>query len=479
MRNFADCVVCSLAAVTLCAGASNASPDCGWELEAVEGNGVRLFAAAADDVGGLWVAGRSSGLSFPFPSLNFVARWDGQQWVSSDVPQPALTVDKDQSLRGIASLGPNGAIAVGARDSLTGNFTVPQSMRWDGSSWQLLDSPPEAIENGNGSGGFDDVSSAGDTIWAVGTRAGLAPGGNDEPLTRMFATRLVESEWEGFILPVFDEVQSQGGASYRAGAIAGTAADDVWVGGIVFQQGPGPEGAVLAHWDGSAWTWTDVWPLLGNSSSEISDLVAIESDNVWAVGDELDVEAERNIAVLLHWDGSTWSRFDAPVESVNVELRAVIARGSNDVFAAGTAFGTEFPGGGPPEAYVLHFDGVDWTRVPNSELVPESQFFAGAIAGDDELWLVGRANDLPLDGLAQRAGPCGEACRADCAPDNGDGTFGNGIVNVDDLLAVINAFGQSGGPCDTAPANGDGTFGNGIVNVDDLLGVINALGPCP
>jgi hypothetical protein len=70
------------------------------------------------------------------------------------------------------------------------------------------------------------------------------------------------------------------------------------------------------------------------------------------------------------------------------------------------------------------------------------------------------------------------ACPADCAPDNGDGTFGNGVVNIDDLLAVINAFGQLGGPCDIAPDNGDGTFGNGIVNIDDLLGVINAFGPC-
>ncbi|MCA9295113.1 MAG: hypothetical protein KC983_01325, partial [Phycisphaerales bacterium] len=58
-------------------------------------------------------------------------------------------------------------------------------------------------------------------------------------------------------------------------------------------------------------------------------------------------------------------------------------------------------------------------------------------------------------------------CPTDCAPDNGDGTFGNGIVNIDDLLSVINDFGANGGPCDNTPDNGDGTFGNGIVNIDD------------
>ncbi|MCA9296789.1 MAG: hypothetical protein KC983_09730, partial [Phycisphaerales bacterium] len=61
----------------------------------------------------------------------------------------------------------------------------------------------------------------------------------------------------------------------------------------------------------------------------------------------------------------------------------------------------------------------------------------------------------------------------------GDGTFGNNEVNIDDLLAIINAFGALGGPCDIAPDNGDGTFGNGAVNIDDVLAVINAFGPCP
>jgi len=76
--------------------------------------------------------------------------------------------------------------------------------------------------------------------------------------------------------------------------------------------------------------------------------------------------------------------------------------------------------------------------------------------------------------------PCPQPalCPADCAPANGDGTFGNGIVNVDDLVAVINALGTGPGPCDIAPDNGDGTFGNGAVNVDDLFEVLNAFGDC-
>ncbi|MEM7230189.1 MAG: VCBS repeat-containing protein [Planctomycetota bacterium] len=64
-------------------------------------------------------------------------------------------------------------------------------------------------------------------------------------------------------------------------------------------------------------------------------------------------------------------------------------------------------------------------------------------------------------------------CIADITP-----VPGNNEVNIDDLIAVINAFGPCpiGPPCvtDITPAGG-----NGETNVDDLIAVINAFGPCP
>jgi hypothetical protein len=66
----------------------------------------------------------------------------------------------------------------------------------------------------------------------------------------------------------------------------------------------------------------------------------------------------------------------------------------------------------------------------------------------------------------------GEAlpCDADIAPHN---TAGDGLVNVDDLLMVINAWGACVREC-PADITADNT-----VNVDDLLAVINAWGVCP
>ena len=55
-------------------------------------------------------------------------------------------------------------------------------------------------------------------------------------------------------------------------------------------------------------------------------------------------------------------------------------------------------------------------------------------------------------------------------PDCDADVDGNGVVNVDDLVAVILAWGT-----DDAAADVDG---NGIVDVDDMVAVILASGAC-
>jgi hypothetical protein len=59
----------------------------------------------------------------------------------------------------------------------------------------------------------------------------------------------------------------------------------------------------------------------------------------------------------------------------------------------------------------------------------------------------------------------GTRCPADIAG-------GDGLINIDDLLLVINFWGQGGG----APGDANG---NGSVDIDDLLLIINAWGACP
>jgi hypothetical protein len=64
----------------------------------------------------------------------------------------------------------------------------------------------------------------------------------------------------------------------------------------------------------------------------------------------------------------------------------------------------------------------------------------------------------------------GPPCAGDISPTNG----GDNVVNIDDLLQALLAW----GPCSSPLCLGD-TDHNGIVNIDDLLAVITTWGPCP
>ena len=55
----------------------------------------------------------------------------------------------------------------------------------------------------------------------------------------------------------------------------------------------------------------------------------------------------------------------------------------------------------------------------------------------------------------------------------GDVAFPGGVIDVDDLIAVLNDWACTGASC-TGDANGDGT-----VDADDVLDLVNRWGPCP
>jgi hypothetical protein len=82
-----------------------------------------------------------------------------------------------------------------------------------------------------------------------------------------------------------------------------------------------------------------------------------------------------------------------------------------------------------------------------------------------------------INGYFAGCEPC-KTCEGTCVPDVAPHP-GDGEVNIDDLLAVISAWGPcaqfSVCPPDVAPA----PSGNNIVDIDDLLAVISGWGPCP
>jgi hypothetical protein len=155
-----------------------------------------------------------------------------------------------------------------------------------------------------------------------------------------------------------------------------------------------------------------------------------------------------------------------------VDLNDTIIAGGFGTFATGVSID-------PPNA----LNPNNGWRITNGPDANVDAFWRHDPNDDSEafLWFGGAPANPPgtfyiiVEGAAAAGDPCQEPlpfCNGDVAPIGGDG-----LVNVDDLLAVINTWGQTGPPRpqgDAAPLPN----GNCLVNVDDLLAVINQWGAC-
>ncbi len=102
------------------------------------------------------------------------------------------------------------------------------------------------------------------------------------------------------------------------------------------------------HWNGTAWSVVPT-PNVSSQGSELLAVSALASNNVWAVG---DLSTSNNVngrrTLIEHFDGSAWSVIPSPNPSQQGDnLTGVVALASNNVWAVGwfdnPAAGTHSP----------------------------------------------------------------------------------------------------------------------------------------
>lgn len=206
-----------------------------------------------------------------------------------------------------------------------------------------------------------------DDVWAVGSE--MRPGmGQSEQLT--FATH-----WDGVAwsqVPTPSPSPAPGLTNCILHGVDGVATNDLWAVGTWKTQVPGGwvgQQVFALQWDGAQWHVPPGLPIPGTSTgagvggSRALDVEAEASNDVWIVGDWIDVGARPGL--LLHWDGSTLAQTLLPIVSGvgHQFFNAVAASGPNDVWVAGGA-GTvaTLPGSSVP--VLFHFDGANWTHTP-------------------------------------------------------------------------------------------------------------------
>jgi hypothetical protein len=146
-------------------------------------------------------------------------------------------------------------------------------------------------------------------------------------------------------------------------------------------------GETAARWNGGRWT---IVPLAVSPDPTYSDvwLDAVDSlspHSAWAVGDFY--RGQQAVGALIeHWDGTQWSVVPNPDSSqVGAELNSITAVSASDIWAVGlqpNANGVTVP-------LAEHWDGTAWSVVPVPAGNSPSHFLAVSADGADDVWAVG------------------------------------------------------------------------------------------
>ena len=234
---------------------------------------------------------------------------------------------------------------------------------WDGRNWSVVASPNPAGKTYVVLNGVAAVSAS--DIWAVGH--------SGDPSSIPLQT--LTMHWDGASWRL---IPSPSPGTYNGNvlnAVAAVSSNDVWAVGWYQSGSTGQEGGALTmHWDGTSWTVVpnpSRWTLYG--------VTAIASNDVWAVGEQS----------MLHWNGTSWSTitFPPPPGDSYQILKAISAVSANDIWAVGYSQWSYFYGYRyAPLTY--HWDGMNWSVVPNAGYTDEYLFAVDAIATND-VWAVG------------------------------------------------------------------------------------------
>ncbi|HYO48515.1 MAG TPA: PQQ-dependent sugar dehydrogenase [Chloroflexia bacterium] len=164
-------------------------------------------------------------------------------------------------------------------------------------------------------------------------------------------------------------------------AISALSANDVWTVGSHTDLS-NVRRSIVWRWNGSQWSNI---PVPNSESVILEDIVAIATNNVWAVG------SSGPATLTMRWNGSQWSIVPSPnVGTLRNRLLGVGASGPNDVWAVGVSHRSagSFT---RTDGLTLHWNGAQWSVVPSYSEEGGRNIWLKAvtvIAGNDA-WAVG------------------------------------------------------------------------------------------
>lgn len=136
-------------------------------------------------------------------------------------------------------------------------------------------------------------------------------------------------------------------------------------------------------------------PSPGIGSVALRGLDALGPRNIWAVGSK----TAQGATLAEHWNGSRWSVVSTPNKSGFTQLEDVTAISSDNVWAVGFYVPS---GGSHPKTLIEHWNGTKWSVVPSPNPLNGSNLLFGVDAvGVKNIWAVGGNNLEPSVGSKQ------------------------------------------------------------------------------
>jgi hypothetical protein len=344
--------------------------------------------------------------------------------------QTAPNPDSSGSLTAVAAVSPTDVWAFGSY----GYSTSPSAQgftalaeHWDGASWQQVAMPTPTDSSEVHLYGATVLSSS--DIWVVGSWADFGPGDGLVPLIEHWDG----SAWSIVPSPVLPQPVVDHGAQLYG--VTGVAADDVWAVGYV---GTGTQRALILHWDGTSWTRV---PAPRNGSlSVLSGVTALSPTKVWAVGTLHVKHLKHHVAqgFALRWNGKVWQQ----MPNVHAGRLLAVTGTKNNIWAVGGWSN----GGGPGRTLIEHWNGKHWKNFQGRTGFPDSirqPLISIAMLPGDELWAVGYHEDehsLPGQTLIEHFSDGAWSPVGSMNPANDDWFAGVAAASPTDVWAVGTYF---------------------------------------
>lgn len=280
--------------------------------------------------GNVWAIGNDGA---PTGEVAFADHWLGS---SLSLVHFATVPDMyDLYMNGIASTAPHAVWAVGEVDSPTVSGGIIE--HWDGSRWSIADETSYGTV-------LSAVDFAGQTDgWAAGE---LQPGNGRG---QVLADHWDGQHWDASLVSIPGPRRMQ----VIVTDVVTISPSDAW---IIGNSGPrfGSTVPFALHWNGQAWAYHP----MDRFSKDLYfvGLTAVNSQDVWAVGN-LDVSNYlHQRPVIEHWDGHIWRAVGSPHGETGMRLASVSAVTASNIWAVGSNDSD------PTNPLIEHWNGTTWTR---------------------------------------------------------------------------------------------------------------------